>query len=100
MKKLMLLFVVSSMALATQAQTATPTKKDAEKDIRKDVREIKEERKIRNKKIAKLQFKQASRDQKEINVERKEMKASKKHLKNKGVKKPIAKAKEEVKQNG
>ena len=37
----MLLLMVGSMSFATQAQTATPTKKEAEKDMRKDVRDIK-----------------------------------------------------------
>jgi predicted phage gp36 major capsid-like protein len=96
MKKLVLLLMVGSLSFAAQSQSATPTKKEAEKDMRKDVKEIKEERKIRNKKIAKLQFKKAAKDQKEINEDRKDMKANKKHLKNKGVKNPVENAKKQV----
>ena len=58
------------------------------------------ERKERNHKIGKLQFKKAAKDQKEINVDRKDIKANKKHLKNKGVRHPVENAKEQVKKNG
>lgn len=98
MKRLMLFFVSATLALTVSAQTTTPTKKAAEKDMRKDVVELKQERKERNKKIAKVQLRRAHNDQKEINKDRKHLHANKKHLKNKGVKNPVEKAKEEVKQ--
>lgn len=96
MKKFMLLFIGAAMALTISAQTTTPTKKAAEKDMRKDVVELKEQRKERNKKIARVQLRKASKNQKAINEDRKQLNANKKHLKNKGIKDPVKKAKEEV----
>ena len=92
----MLLFIGAAMALTISAQTTTPTKKAAEKDMRKDVVELKEQRKERNKKIARVQLRKAGKTQKAINQDRKQLNANKKHLKNKGIKDPVKKAKEEV----
>ena len=92
----MLLFIGAAMALTISAQTTTPTKKAAEKDMRKDVVELKEQRKERNKKIARVQLRKAGKNQKAINEDRKQLNANKKHLKNKGIKDPVKKAKEEV----
>ena len=92
----MLLFIGAAMALTISAQTTTPTKKAAEKDMRKDVVELKEQRKERNKKIARVQLRKAGKTQKVINKDRKHLNANKKHLKNKGSKDPVKKAKEEV----
>ena len=100
MKKFMFLVIGASIALTTVSsqtpQTTTPTTKAAEKDMRKDVIELKEGRKERNKKIARVQFKKAGKVQKEINVDRKQLNANKKHLKNKGKKDPVRKAKDQV----
>ncbi len=97
MKKIMFLLIGATMALTTlSAQTTTPTKKAAEKDMRKDVVELKQERKERNNKIAKVQFRKAGHDQREINKDRKHLNANKKHLKNKGSKDPVKKAKDQV----
>ncbi len=84
---------IGAMAQATPSQTV-PTKAAAVKAVKKDVKELEQQRKQRNKKIVKAQFGQAKDVQKDINADRKHLKANKKHLKNKGVKMPIEKAKE------
>lgn len=100
MKKFMFLVIGASIALTTVSsqttQTTTPTTKAAEKDMRKDVVELKKGRKERNRKIARVQFRKASKDQKVINKDRKQLNANKKHLKNKGKKDPVQKAKDQV----
>jgi hypothetical protein len=77
----------------------TPPKKVAEKDLRTDVKAIKEERDERNTNLAHGNVKAAKHDQKEINKKRKRIHANKKFLKNKGVKEPVQKAKDEVNGN-
>ena len=98
MKKIISLFVSAMAVLSLSAQTpaTTPTKKAAEKTMVKDVSVLKTERKERNNKILKAKFRQAGKEQGEINVARKDLHANKKHLKNKGVKTPVADAKAKV----
>ncbi len=98
MKKVLVVVVGSVLTLSAMSQT-TPPKKVAEKDLRTDVKAIKDERAERNTSLAHGHFKAAKSDQKEINTIRKRMHANKKFLKNKGVKAPVQKAKEEVKSN-
>jgi hypothetical protein len=96
MKKVIMIFLGMAITLATFAQTV-PTKKAAEKDVKADVKDLKQERMDRNTAIAHGKMKTAKIEQKEIKEDRKRMHANKKHLKNKGVKDPIDKARDDVK---
>jgi hypothetical protein len=96
MKKIFSLIVFTAIVFTVTAQTTVPPKKTQEKNMRTDVRNLKEERKERNKKIEKGHLKSAHRKQVQINKDRKDMNANKKQLKNKGVKHPVEKAKEQT----
>ena len=96
MKKIISLIVLAAFAMNISAQTTTPTKKAAEKSMRTDVTILKDERKERNAAILKGKLKTAKKEQSEITTTRKHLNANKKHLKNKGVKTPVKKAKEQV----
>ncbi len=99
MKKLLFVLFAGSLALGASAQTV-PTKKEASKNARTDVKNLKEERKERNTAIAHGKMKTAKKEQKEIKTIRKDLNANKKILKNKGVARPVDKAKDQVNGKG
>ncbi|MEP6750217.1 MAG: hypothetical protein ABJB86_20935 [Bacteroidota bacterium] len=99
MKRLWL--IAAGFALATVAIGQTPEqheKKKAEmKDLKTDVVEKREENKEMGKHITHVKFKKAVHDRKEKRAEKRDIRKDEVHLKNQGVKHPVAKVKHELK---
>jgi len=90
MKKLMFILIAAVLSVGAMAQSAVEKN---QKDIKKDAREVRAERRQRNRLIMHGKFRKASREQKEVNIDRKGMNADKKELKIQGVKDPVKDAK-------
>ncbi|MEP6746639.1 MAG: hypothetical protein ABJB86_02875 [Bacteroidota bacterium] len=99
MKRLWL--IAAGFVLATVAVGQTPEqheKKKAEmKDLKTDVVEKREENKEMEKHITHAKFKKAVGDRKDKRAEKRHIRKDETHLKNQGVKHPVAKVKHELK---
>ncbi len=94
MKKLLALFIGVALTHISFAQT-TP-KKVEESQLRKDVRGKRAEDKETVKDASHLRLKEAKADHKNAVVEKKAMNRHAKHLKKKGVKHPVSRAKHQI----
>ncbi|MHA4806712.1 hypothetical protein ACX0G9_01330 [Flavitalea flava] len=96
MKKVLFLLLSISIAAGAMAQT-DPPKKAEMKDLKTDVREKKAAKHKVNKDLGHLRLRKATKDQKVVRAENKDINKDAKRLKNRGVEHPVTKAKRQVK---
>lgn len=96
MKKIIVLFLMSGF-ISTAALAQTKDVKKEETVLKNTIKDKKEDKKVVGNDLKNLRVEQAVKDHKEVAHHRKSINRQGKHLEKQGVKHPIEKAKEEIK---